>query len=374
MVHILVLKKIEQGLILDRIFQVEPSISSDDIEAVNNYISSGSWITENKLTLELENNTRNYLGREYAVAVPNGTIAIYLSLLSAGIKDGMKVAVPNLTMIATINAVLWANAEPILVDVDKSLCMSYEKLLELDEKIDCAIFVPLNGRTGEGEKIYKWCKENEIIFIEDSAHALGSNYESSKCGALGDLSILSFTPHKIITMGQGGMVLTDDESLYNYLISIKTFNRSKDKSDWHEGFGLNFKITDLQAALGISQFEKLNFFVEKKLNTLKYYEENIHSNVLTIKPFKETEVPWFFDVEFDSKRIKDGFKEYLDKNGIETRDVYPALSSQKYLDEYKSDNLEYSENIYNKLLWLPSGNNISEEQLSFICETISKFK
>ena len=374
MVHILVLKKIEQGLILDRIFQVEPSISSDDIEAVNNYISSGSWITENKLTLELENNTRNYLGREYAVAVPNGTIAIYLSLLSAGIKDGMKVAVPNLTMIATINAVLWANAEPILVDVDESLCMSYEKLLELDEKIDCAIFVPLNGRTGEGEKIYKWCKENEIIFIEDSAHALGSNYESSKCGALGDLSILSFTPHKIITMGQGGMVLTDDESLYNYLISIKTFNRSKDKSDWHEGFGLNFKITDLQAALGISQFAKLNFFVEKKLNTLKYYEENIQSNVLTVKPFKETEVPWFFDVEFVSKQIKDGFKEYLDKNGIETRDFYPALSSQKYLDEYKSDNLEYSENIYNRLLWLPSGNNISEEQLSFICETVSKFK
>ena len=374
MVHILVLKKIEQGLILDRIFQVEPSISSDDIEAVNNYISSGSWITENKLTLELENNTRNYLGREYAVAVPNGTIAIYLSLLSAGIKDGMKVAVPNLTMIATINAVLWANAEPILVDVDESLCMSYEKLLELDEKIDCAIFVPLNGRTGEGEKIYKWCKENEIIFIEDSAHALGSNYESSKCGALGDLSILSFTPHKIITMGQGGMVLTDDESLYNYLISIKTFNRSKDKSDWHEGFGLNFKITDLQAALGISQFEKLNFFVEKKLNTLKYYEENIQSNVLTVKPFKETEVPWFFDVEFDSKQIKDEFKEYLDKNGIETRDFYPALSSQKYLDEYKSDNLEYSENIYNRLLWLPSGNNISEEQLSFICETVSRFK
>ena len=374
MVHILVLKKIEQGLILDRIFQVEPSISSDDIEAVNNYISSGSWITENKLTLELENNTRNYLGREYAVAVPNGTIAIYLSLLSAGIKDGMKVAVPNLTMIATINAVLWANAEPILVDVDESLCMSYEKLLELDEKIDCAIFVPLNGRTGEGEKIYKWCKENEIIFIEDSAHALGSNYESSKCGALGDLSILSFTPHKIITMGQGGMVLTDDESLYNYLISIKTFNRSKDKSDWHEGFGLNFKITDLQAALGISQFAKLNFFVEKKLNTLKYYEENIQSNVLTVKPFKETEVPWFFDVEFDSKQIKDEFKEYLDKNGIETRDFYPALSSQKYLDEYNSDNLEYSENIYNRLLWLPSGNNISEEQLSFICETVSRFK
>ena len=373
MVHTSVLKKTEQGLILNRIFQVEPSISSDDIEAVNNYISSGSWITENKLTLELENNIKNYLGREYAVAVPNGTIAIYLALLSAGVKDGMKVAVPNLTMIATINAVLWANADPILIDVDESLCMSYEKLLELEEKVDCVIFVPLNGRTGEGEKIQKWCKENEVILIEDSAHALGSNYESNKCGSLGDLSILSFTPHKIITMGQGGMVLTNDESLYNYLISIKTFNRSKDKSDWHEGFGLNFKITDLQASLGVSQFKKLNYFVQKKLKTLNYYQENIQSDIISVKPFKEIEVPWFFDVEFNSKEKKDGFKKYLNENGIETRDFYPALSSQKYLAGYNSDNLEFSENIYNKLLWLPSGNNLSEEQLSFICKTISKY-
>ena len=374
MAHILGQKKTEPGLKLDRIFQVEPSISEEDIENVNSYIASGSWITENKVTNKLENDIKNYLGREYAVAVPNGTIAIYLSLLSAGITDGMKVAVPNLTMIATINAVLWANAEPILVDVDESLCMSYEKLLEVDENIDCVLFVPLNGRTGEGEQIQKWCKESEIIFIEDSAHALGSSYDSSKCGSLGELSILSFTPHKIITMGQGGMVLTDDENLYNYLISIKTFNRSKDKSDWHEGFGLNFKITDLQASLGLSQFKKLDFFIEKKLRMLNYYQENIQSVDIKVKPFKENELPWFFDIELNSEDTKEGLKKYLDENGIETRDFYPALSSQKYLEEYKSDNLKFSENIYNKLLWLPSGNNLSDKQLSYICKTISNYK
>ena len=367
-------KKTELELKLDRIFQVEPLISQEDIKNVNTYISSGSWVTENNVTKELENDIKNYLGREYAVAVPNGTIAIYLSLLSAGITDGMKVAVPNLTMIATINAVLWANAEPIMIDVDESLCMSYEKLLEVDEKIDCVLFVPLNGRTGEGEQIQKWCKENEVIFIEDSAHALGSSYESKKCGSLGELSILSFTPHKIITMGQGGMVFTDDEKLYNYLISIKTFNRSKDKSDWHEGFGLNFKITDLQASLGLSQFKKLDFFIEKKLKTLKYYQKNIQSDDIKVRPFKQNELPWFFDIELNSEDEKEEIKKYLDENGIETRDFYPALSSQKYLDMYKSDNLEFSENIYNKLLWLPSGNNLSEEQLSYICKTISNYK
>ena len=372
--HILDQKKTEPELKLDRIFQVEPSISEEDIKNVNNYIASGSWITENKVTKELENEIKSYLGREYAVAVPNGTIAIYLSLLSAGITDGMKVAVPNLTMIATINAVLWANAEPILVDVDESLCMSYEKLLEVEEKIDCVLFVPLNGRTGQGEQIQKWCKEKEVIFIEDSAHALGSSYDSNKCGSLGELSILSFTPHKIITMGQGGMILTDDENLYNYLISIKTFNRSKDKSDWHEGFGLNFKITDLQSSLGLSQFKKLDFFIEKKRNTLNYYQENIKSADIKVKTFKDNELPWFFDIELTSEDGKESLKKYLDKSGIETRDFYPALSSQKYLDKYKSDKLEFSENIYNKLLWLPSGNNLKEEQLSYICKAISDYK
>ena len=136
-------------------------------------MSSGSWITEHQQTQNLEEQIKNYLDRNYAVAVPNGTIAIYLSLLAAGVKENMKVVVPNLTMIATINAVLWAKAEPIIVDVDENLCMSYEKLLALDEKFDCIIFVPLNGRTGDGEKIKKWCAENNILFIEDSAHALG---------------------------------------------------------------------------------------------------------------------------------------------------------------------------------------------------------
>lgn len=372
--HILVPTKTEQGLILDRIFQVEPSISNDDIEAVNNYISSGSWITEHKLTEDLENQIKQYLDREYAVAVPNGTIAIYLSLLAAGVKENMRVVVPNVTMIATINAVLWAKAEPILVDVDENLCLSYEKLMNIDEEIDCLIFVPLNGRTGDGEKIREWCSESNIIFIEDSAHALGSSYKSSKCGSIGDLSVISFTPHKIITMGQGGMVFTNDQNFYDYLISIKTFNRSKDKSDWHEGFGLNFKITDLQSSLGLSQFSKLEQFISKKMHILNFYQDNISSEKIKLKTFQEGELPWFFDIELETFEEKENLKNYLDENNIETRDCYPALSSQNYLNNYKTNELSFSEDICNKILWLPSGNNLNDEQLSYICEALANFK
>ena len=247
---------------LKRINQVEPNITSVDINKINEYLDSGGWITEHNVTRNLEDRISSLLNRKYAVAVPNGTIAIYLSLLSAGIEKGSRVAVPNITMIATINAVLWAGATPVLIDVDETLSMSLESLKEIDN-LNALIFVPLNGRSGQGIEIDQYCDENKILMIEDSAHALGSNYENISCGSIGKLSILSFTPHKIITMGQGGMVLLDDDEIYENLIDLKTFNREKDKSDWHKGFGLNFKITDLQA-LGLSQFDRLNEFINIK--------------------------------------------------------------------------------------------------------------
>ena len=203
--------------------QVEPNISSEDMESVSRYMQSGSWITEHKLTKDLEDKVATYVDRKYAVAVPNGTIAIYLALIASGIRDGHKVAVPNITMIATINAIIWAGAEPVIVDVDNTLCMSLDSLKKVPE-INAVIFVPLNGRVGSGLEIQEYCKDKDIILIEDSAHALGSSYLNQKCGSLGSLSIFSFTPHKIITMGQGGMVLSDDENLYQKLIDIKTFN------------------------------------------------------------------------------------------------------------------------------------------------------
>ena len=262
-------KKTELEYKLDKIFQVEPSISDDDIKNVSDYMSSGSWITESKVTRELENSIKSYLNRDYAVAVPNGTIAIYLSLLAAGVKEGMKVGIPNLTMIATINAIIWADAIPVIIDTNDSLTMSYEKLRNV-KKLKAVIYVPLNGRIQDGLEIQKWCKKNNKILIEDSAHALGTKYSSNyKAGSLGDVSIFSFTPHKIITTGQGGMVLTNNRKISNNLSDLKYFNRRKDKLDWHDGFGLNFKFTDLQAALGIAQFKRLNSHIERKKTFIK---------------------------------------------------------------------------------------------------------
>ena len=350
--------------------QVEPNISTEDIESVSQYMQSGSWITEHKLTKELEDKLASYVDRKYAVAVPNGTIAIYLALIASGIKEGHKVAVPNITMIATINAIIWAGAEPVIVDVDNTLCMSLDSLKKVPE-INAAIFVPLNGRVGSGLEIQDYCEDKDIILIEDSAHALGSSYLNQKCGSLGSLSIFSFTPHKIITMGQGGMVLLDDESLYQKLIDIKTFNRKKDKSDVHEGFGLNFKITDLQSSLGLSQLTKLEEFIKLKKELHSQYSNNINNKYL--KSFNENETPWFIDFYCNSESQREELHLYLKQKNIETRFSYPSLSSQSYLQNIKKTDLTFSEEISNNILWLPSSTNLSREDAKYVSSAVNNF-
>jgi len=350
--------------------QVEPNISHEDIQNVTEYMKSGSWITEHNITKKLEDNIAKYVNRKYSVAVPNGTIAIYLALMASGIKEGHRVVVPNITMIATINAIIWAGAEPVIVDIDNSLCLSEESLQKVSD-IDAVIFVPLNGRTGKGLEIQNYCKKNNIILIEDSAHALGSSYINQKCGSLGNISILSFTPHKIITMGQGGMVLLDDDDIYQNLIDLKTFNREKDKSDIHKGFGLNFKITDLQASLGLSQFNKLQEFIDIKKKLYDKYSKFIDKKYL--KDFDDFETPWFVDLYCDSQKQREELRLYLSSKNIETRYSYPSLSSQSYLREINKTKLRFSEEISDNILWLPSSTNLTDEQIKYVSTEVNSF-
>tara|TARA_B100001029_G_scaffold39339_1_gene30482 strand:- start:13903 stop:14976 length:1074 start_codon:yes stop_codon:yes gene_type:complete len=355
------------------IFQVEPKITKQDINAVTDYMNSGGWLTEHNLTAKFEEEISSYVGRKYGISVPNGTIAIYLSLMSLGIKKGDKVAVPNVTMIATINAILWIGATPILVDVDDDFCMSFNHLSKI-KNLKAVIFVPLNGRIGQGELIQNWCKKNKIKLIEDSAHALGSEYSKCLAGNLGDISIISFTPHKIITTGQGGMILTNNKRLSDFINNFKSFNREAGKSDWHSGFGLNFKFTDLQASLGVSQFSRLEENIKTKKKIYKAYKENISSNNFYVNSFNDAEVPWFFDLVTKSTKVRNSLHSFLKKNGIETRFSYPALSQQKFLEEFKRKNLSFSENIHDKILWLPSSLGLKNNELKEIINKLNSFK
>lgn len=350
--------------------QIEPVITEEDIDSVDKYLRSGGWLTEHSLTRKLEEEISEYLGRNHAVAVPNGTVAIYMALKTQGLGPGDRVAVPNITMVATINAVIWAGAAPVLVDVDENLCMSID-LLKKVNKPDAVIFVPLNGRTGNGLEIEEWCLENGVILIEDSAHALGSEYSEKKCGSLGDMSILSFTPHKIITSGQGGLLLTDDEDSYQKMYDYKSFNREEEASDFHKGFGLNFKFTDLQASLLLSQLERLDYLIESKKSIFsKYVEKTTLSEGRYLK-LRDFETPWFVDYLLMEGQEQETYRDSLLKQNIQIRKGYPPLSFQPMFREVERTGLTYSEEIAKRIVWLPSSTNLSEDDINLVSSSLN---
>ena len=349
--------------------QIEPVITEEDILSVDEYLRSGGWLTEHSLTKKLEKEISDYLERSYAVAVPNGTVAIYMALKIQGLGPGDRVVVPNITMIATINAVIWAGAEPVLVDVDENLCMSVD-LLKTVNKPDAVIFVPLNGRTGNGLQIEEWCLENGVILIEDSAHALGSQYSEKKCGSLGNMSILSFTPHKIITSGQGGLILTDDEDSYTKMSDYKSFNRTEEASDTHKGFGLNFKFTDLQASLLLSQLARLGSLIESKKSIYSTYVENTTLSEERYLKFRDFETPWFIDYLLMKDEEQDKHKDLLLEKNIQIRKGYPPLSSQPMFQEVERTDLTYSEEIANRIIWLPSSTNLSKDDIKLVSSSL----
>ena len=354
------------------ISQVEPNFDSLESKHIVNYLNSGGWATENKVTRDFEKKIASYVGMEFAVAVPSGTVALYLAVLSLNLKKGSRIVVPNLTMVATINAILWAGHTPVIVDTDKDMCMSLESIEEVNN-IDALMYVPLNGKSGNALEIKKYCQEKNIFLIEDSAHALGSKYnENTFCGSLGDLSVISFTPHKIISTGQGGMILTNSKNFYDFLIQIKSFNRTKDRSDFHEGFGLNFKFTDLQATIGISQFSKLENFVNKKMRIQNYYKESLDSKKFDLVEFAEYELPWFYTIRLNEIKI-DELISFLSSKNIETRMLYPPLNKQKFLEEYAYVDVSSSLNTFEKYLWLPSSTKLTDDEVDYICSTLNSF-
>jgi len=357
---------------LQLIHQVEPNFDDLESKYIVDYLSSGGWATENKVTKEFEQKIANYVGMEYAVAVTSGTVALYLAVLSLNLKKGSLIAVPNLTMVATINAILWAGHVPVIVDTDDDLCLSLDSLKKAD-KVSALMYVPLNGKSGNSVEIKNYCTEKQIHLIEDSAHALGSKYENLKnCGSIGDLSVISFTPHKIITTGQGGMVLTNNSDYYNFLIQIKSFNRTKDKSDFHEGFGLNFKFTDLQATIGVSQFSKLENFIDQKKRIQKHYNETLSSNKFDLVQFLDHELPWFNTIRLKDNNI-DKLVNFLSSKNIETRTLYPPLHTQKYLADYVNVDVASSLESFEKYLWLPSSTKLTNEEIDYISSTLNSF-
>ena len=352
--------------------QIEPYITENEKKAVSDYMDSGGWLTEYKKTEEFEQMIADFLGVKYAVVVTSGTAALYLALRALGMEKYDTVIVPDFTMIATPNAVRWADSRVKLCDIEReTLCLNLDKI-ETWFHAKAVIYVPINGRSGDMDKVVDYCKRYDIYLIEDACQAFGSKYNGKYLGTFGEVGVFSFSPHKIITTGQGGAVVTDNEDIYDKVKKLKDFYRTKPGVDVHTDIGYNFKFTDLQAVIGIEQLKGIYERTYWKKITYKGYEqclEDVDFLEMLSTDLTDT-VPWFVDILLKGVD-REKFISYLKANGIGSRPFYPPVSHQAPY----SVNLTFATvaDISSRGLWLPSSIGITLEEIEYVCDVIKKF-
>lgn len=294
--------------------------------------------------------------------------------MAAGIKAGDEVLVPNYTMVATPNSLKMFGAEPKFIDVDpNTLCISLNEIRKNTTSKTKAVFLMnANGRyPSDINEIVSYCKDNNLILLEDSAQALGSFYKDGvHQGKKGIAGSFSFSAPKIISTGQGGAIITDDDDLAHNVSRLKDFGRSGGGNDVHEMIGFNFKFTDIQAVIGIVQMGKLDWRVKRMKEIYSRYNKNL-AKIKEIHFFDQdlqNTTPWFIDVKAENR---EELMASLKQNEIGSRVMYPPINKQQAYNlkgEHKVSN-----EIGEKGLWLPSSSRLTNKQIDYVCKKIKEF-
>jgi len=364
---------------LDKIYQIEPSLGEEEKSELLSVMESG-WYTEAAKTREFEKLFADFVGAKFAIAVTSGMAALYVGLKAMGIKSTDEVIVPDLTFVASPNSIEMTGAKPVLIDIEKkSLNLDLSKLNNcLTKKTKAIMPVDFNGRSTNMDELKEFANKYNLLLIEDACHAIGCYHENgSHMGTLSDIGIFSFSIPKIITTGQGGMIITNDKKIYERCLAIKDFGRDinakKDmlKAFQHDTIGYNFKFTEFQAAVGIAQIKKLKQRISKKRKMFKQYQEKLalSKNINFVDTDLTRITPWMMDIILKSKKQRDNLIQYLKEKNIETRIYYPSIHSLK---PYKSADKKFpiSSDVSSRGLWLPSSVTLSDEQIEMITSEI----
>lgn len=354
---------------------MEPWFGDEERMAIDKYMAAGGWITEFKETQAFEKALTSFTGAKHAIVVNNGTVSLTAAALALGIGAGDEVIVPNYTMIATPNSIKLLGAIPVFVDVEPTrLCIDLA-LVEraITPKTKAIMLVSANGRSPlEGIEAFEALSERTgIPIIEDAAQSLGSYYPDGRhIGLAGAVGSFSFSAPKIISTGQGGALITNDDELASTIRKIKDFGRSGGGNDVHDTFGINLKFTDLQAILGLEQMKKLPFRINRKKEIYNLYKKLL-KDCAQVKFFDqriENTAPWFIDVVVNDR---DQLQSFLKEEGIGTRTMYPPINKQ--LAYSVQADCPVSNMVGEMGLWLPSAAQLSDIDITYICDKITLF-
>ena len=359
---------------MEFINQMEPSFDEHEREALIQYMLGGGWGTEFKQTRIFENMIKEYTGAKYCWITSNGTVSLSAALMAVGVGVGDEVICPDYTMVATPNSAELIGAKAVFVDIDRdTLCMDFEKMkAAVTNKTKAVLLVSINGRyPKEMQAFVDFCKKKNIHLIEDAAQSLGSFCSGKHLGRYGEIGSFSFSAPKIITTGQGGALITDDEELSDRIKKIRDFGRAAGGSDHYLTKGWNFKFSDFQGVIGIEQMKKLPGRVERKKAMGKLYDELLSDTpgVEVIKTNYQDTSPWFFDILCERR---EELQTYLKENNIGSRPFYPPLHAEPAYG-YTDLSFPVTEEIAAKGLWLPSSIKVTDEQIEYICGKIRKF-
>ena len=359
---------------MDFINQMEPSFDEHEREALNQYLLSGGWGTEFKQTRTFENMIKDYTGAKHCWIMANGTVSLSAALMAVGVGVGDEVICPDYTMVATPNSAELIGAKAVFVDVERdTLCMDFEAMTKaVTAKTKAVMLVSINGRYPKNMQAFvDFCKEKGIHLIEDAAQSLGSFCNGKHLGRYGEIGSFSFSAPKIITTGQGGALITDDDELADRIKKIRDFGRAAGGSDHYLTKGWNFKFSDFQGVIGIEQMKKLPARVQRKKEMGKLYDELLKdiSGVELIPTNYEDTAPWFFDILCERREELQAF---LKQNNIGSRPFYPPLHAEPAYG-YTDLHFPVTEEIAYKGLWLPSSIFITDDQIRYICARIREF-
>jgi perosamine synthetase len=353
----------------------QPSLKGNEKKYVNDCLES-TWISSKGKYVNLfEESFSNFTTIKHSAVVSNGTVALHLALLALGIGESDEVIVPTFTYIASVNAIKYVNAKPVFVDSDPvTWQIDPSKIREkISKKTKAIMAVHIYGHPCDMNVIMKLAKEKNLYVIEDCAEAIGTYYNNKHTGSFGNIATFSFFGNKTITSGEGGMVCTNNKKLHDLVVRLKGQGLAKGKEYFHDIIGYNYRMTNICAALGLAQLERINEILKEKEGMISEYKKNlkslpvsIHQEVGNVKHSY-----WMFTILTASEDERDKLRKYLAENGIETRPTFhPIHTMPMYLEKGK---YPVAEDLGKRGINLPSYPDLANEDIKFITSKISSF-
>ena len=363
-----------------------PLLNGNELQYIEDCIKT-NWISsKGKYVDAFENKFSQYCGAKYGVTASNGTTSLHLALASLGLKKDDEVILPAFTMISPAFAIVYCKAKPVLVDAEPDTLNIDPNLIEekITEKTKAILPVHIYGHPCEMDPIKKIAEKHGLFIVEDAAEAHGAEYKSKKVGGIGDIGCFSFYANKIITCGEGGMMITNNEKIATRARHLRdlSFKNEEKRIYLHSEIGYNYRITNLQAAIGLAQFERIDQLAEMRRKNARLYNKQLKEvNGLKLPTEKSwaKNVFWMYSiqVEPDFGISRDELMKELAEKGIETRPFFIPMNKQpvfKKMNLFKNESYPVAEELSQKGLYLPSSSGLKTDELDYICKTITKIK